>query len=45
LLDHLGDIYSALQQPDKAHEAWTKSLSLEPNEEIKKKLEAADHKP
>jgi tetratricopeptide (TPR) repeat protein len=45
LLDHLGDIYNALGQSDKAREAWTKSLSLEANDDIKKKLEAAEHKP
>ena len=39
LYDHLGDIYSALQQRDKAREAWTKSLSLEPNETVRKKLD------
>lgn len=37
--DHLGDIYAVLKQVDKAREAWTKSLSLEPNEAIRKKLE------
>ena len=31
--DHIGDIYAALKQMDKAREAWRKSLSLEPNEE------------
>lgn len=36
--DHLGDIYAALNQFDKAREAWTKSLSLEPNAEVRKKL-------
>src|SRR5262249_22809326 len=37
--DHLGDIYSALNQPDKAREGWQKSLSLENNETVRKKLE------
>lgn len=41
VFDHLGDIYAALQQPDKAREAWRKALALEPNEGIRKKLEAA----
>jgi len=36
--DHVGDIYAALNQLDKAREAWRKSLSLEPNEEVRKKL-------
>ena len=38
LLDHLGDIYAALHQSDKAKEAWRKSLTLEPNPKIQKKL-------
>jgi tetratricopeptide (TPR) repeat protein len=40
LFDHLGDIYAALKQPEQAREAWRKSVSLEPNEGIRKKLEA-----
>jgi tetratricopeptide (TPR) repeat protein len=36
--DHLGDIYAALDQLDKAREAWAKSVSLEPNEQVQKKL-------
>jgi tetratricopeptide (TPR) repeat protein len=40
VFDHLGDIYSALQQPEKAREAWRKSLAIEPNEAIRKKLDA-----
>ncbi|MDB6028609.1 MAG: Tetratricopeptide 2 repeat protein, partial [Verrucomicrobiales bacterium] len=36
--DHLGDIYTDLKQPDKAREAWKKSLSIESTEEVKKKL-------
>jgi tetratricopeptide (TPR) repeat protein len=38
LLDHLGDVYMALDQEDKAHEAWKRSLSLESNDEVQKKL-------
>jgi len=38
LYDHLGDIYSSLKQTDKAHEAWQKSVKIEPNEAIQKKL-------
>ena len=41
LLDHLGDVYMALHQLEKARDAWKKSLSIESNEEIKKKLEQA----
>jgi len=39
IYDHLGDIYAALKEPEKAHEAWRKSLGLEPNEEVRKKAE------
>jgi tetratricopeptide (TPR) repeat protein len=38
--DHLGDIYAALKQMDKAREAWRKAISIEPNKEIQKKLES-----
>ena len=41
LYDHLGDIYSALQEPAKAQEAWKKAFAIEPKEEIKKKLSPA----
>jgi tetratricopeptide (TPR) repeat protein len=44
LFDHLGDIYAALNQTDKAREAWTKSLAVEPNEEVRKKLESGTSK-
>jgi Flp pilus assembly protein TadD len=40
LFDHLGDIYAALKQLDKAREAWRKSLEIEPNKEVEKKLKA-----
>lgn len=40
LYDHLGDIYAALGQRDKAHEAWTKSLSLEASDAVRKKLQS-----
>jgi tetratricopeptide (TPR) repeat protein len=39
--DHLGDIYQALGQSDKAQEAWRKSVSLEANEEVRKKIKPA----
>ena len=42
--DHLGDIYAALKQLEHAREAWGKSLAIEPNEGIRKKLEASDPK-
>jgi len=45
LYDHLGDIYAALQQTAKAKEAWQKSLSLEPNSQIEKKLRSAPSAP
>ena len=40
VFDHIGDIYEALKQPEKAREAWRKSVSLEPSEGISKKIEA-----
>jgi tetratricopeptide (TPR) repeat protein len=40
LYDHLGDVYSALKQTDKAREAWQKSLSVEASEPVRKKLGA-----
>lgn len=39
LFDHLGDIYAAMDQRDKAVEAWRKALALEPSPEIQKKLQ------
>jgi len=44
LYDHLGDIYAALKQPERAREAWRKSVSLEPNEEVRKKLDSSGGK-
>jgi Flp pilus assembly protein TadD len=44
LYDHLGDIYAALKQPEQAREAWRKSVSVEPNEEVRKKLEGSGAK-
>lgn len=41
LYDHLGDVYAALKQTDKAREAWRKSLKVEPNDQIRKKLDHA----
>lgn len=38
--DHLGDIYHALGKQDKARQAWSKSVSLEANDEVRKKLES-----
>lgn len=45
LYDHLGDIYSALKQPDKAREAWRKSLEIEPNKDVESKLKNPDPPP
>jgi tetratricopeptide (TPR) repeat protein len=39
ILDHLGDVYFTLRQMGKAMESWKKSLAVEPNEDIKKKLQ------
>ncbi len=39
--DHLGDAYAAAKALDKARDAWAKSVSIEPNETVQKKLDAA----
>src|SRR5208337_1343888 len=39
LFEHLGDIYAKMNQLDKAREAWRKSLALEANPEVRKKLD------
>ena len=41
LYDHLGDIYNALGQKDKARQAWNKSISLETSDVVRKKLDSA----
>ena len=38
LHDHLGDIYAALKQMDKAREQWEKAIAIEPSDAIQKKL-------
>ena len=43
LYDHLGDIYAAVHDTDKAREAWQKSLTVEPNEVIQKKVQSLKH--
>jgi tetratricopeptide (TPR) repeat protein len=45
LYDHLGDIYAALHQPEKAREAWRKAIEIEPSKEIEKKLKEPDPPP
>jgi len=39
LFDHLGDIYAALGRSSEAKDAWRKSLDVEPNDEIRKKMD------
>ncbi len=39
MFDHLGDAYAALKEMDNARAAWTKSLSLESSEVVRRKLE------
>ncbi len=39
--DHLGDAYAATKAMDKARDAWAKSVSIEPNETVQKKLDGA----
>jgi tetratricopeptide (TPR) repeat protein len=41
LYDHLGDIYGGLKEFNKARDAWRKSVELEANDRIKKKLQSA----
>jgi tetratricopeptide (TPR) repeat protein len=41
LYDHIGDIYNALGQKDKARQAWNKSVSLEANDTVRKKIESS----
>lgn len=41
--DHLGDVFAALNQMDKAREAWAKSLAAEPNNVIQEKLKSAEN--
>jgi tetratricopeptide (TPR) repeat protein len=41
LFDHLGDIYAALHQMDKAREAWRKSIAVQPDPAVQKKLDSA----
>jgi tetratricopeptide (TPR) repeat protein len=41
IYDHLGDVYDVLNEHAKAREAWRKSLDVEANETVKKKLDAA----
>jgi tetratricopeptide (TPR) repeat protein len=39
LLEHLGDIYSALGRAAEARDAYTRSLAVQANEEVQRKLE------
>ena len=39
IYEHLGDTYAALGQADKARDAWQKSLSVEPNDLVRKKMD------
>ena len=39
--DHLGDAYAGAKALDKAREAWAKSVSIESNETVQHKLDAA----
>ncbi len=45
LYDHLGDIHMGLNQTSKAVEAWRKSLEIEANDEVRKKMNAVSAKP
>jgi tetratricopeptide (TPR) repeat protein len=39
VLDHLGEVYLALHQIDKAVEAWKRSFAIDANSDVKHKLE------
>lgn len=41
LYDHLGDIYAALHETDKAKDSWRKSLAVEDNPDVRKKIPSA----
>jgi tetratricopeptide (TPR) repeat protein len=41
LFDHLGDIYASMKDYSKARDAWERSLKIESNAEVKRKLETA----
>jgi tetratricopeptide (TPR) repeat protein len=45
LYDHLGDIYWKLGRPEPARDAWRKSLELEDNPAVRKKLELVPGRP
>ncbi|MBA4148353.1 MAG: tetratricopeptide repeat protein [Verrucomicrobia bacterium] len=38
IYDHIGDVYFSLKQLERAREAWEKSIAIEPNDEIRKKI-------
>ena len=44
IYDHLGDVYLKIGTLGKAKEAWEKSLELEANDGVKKKLEDLNSK-
>jgi tetratricopeptide (TPR) repeat protein len=44
LYDHLGDIYAALKEKGKAREAWSRSIAVQPDEQVRKKLESVTSK-
>jgi tetratricopeptide (TPR) repeat protein len=39
--DHLGDVYAALNEREKARDAWARSLTVESNDVVRRKLDAA----
>ena len=40
VLDHLGDVLAALGRKEEARKAWTQSLTVQPSEEVRKKLDS-----
>jgi tetratricopeptide (TPR) repeat protein len=44
IFEHLGDIYQALNEIEKAKDAWKRSLSIKENEALSKKLKQLEKK-
>jgi|SRR6185503_20139104 tetratricopeptide (TPR) repeat protein len=40
LFDHLGDIFAALKKQEQARQAWQRAYSIEPSDQIQRKLNA-----
>jgi predicted negative regulator of RcsB-dependent stress response len=40
LFDHLGDNFAALKKQEQARQAWQRAYSIEPSDQIQRKLNA-----